>query len=162
MPFLTTDGELISIRTKLSESGSKAIRGYRLTTAGDHIIPTYIEPGPLMDPVGQSNHTPFTTLLSARAIGTIPYERSVQLDSTERPYYMQNDAGKLCLTRYTPRVDPNTTSQQSQRQKCIAAVNDWKSLTPEQKNFWKTHPQAKALRLDGYRFYMSQHMRGKI
>jgi hypothetical protein len=162
MPFLTIDGELVSIHSKLSAGGAKSTRGYHLTTDGDHIIPTYIEPGPLMDPLEQAEHTPFSTLRSIRVIGKIPFARSVQLDATERPYYMQNDTGKLCLTRYTPRLDPNTAPQQAQRQTLKDANAAWSALSPEEQESYRHHPLAKDKNLPSRQTFISLYMRGKL
>ncbi len=112
--------------------------------------------------LNQAAETPFSVLYSLRATGLIPTARMQQLDPSGQKYYFQRDAGKICLTRYTPRPDPNTPKQQIQRAKLSAAYAAWKLLTPTQKEAYRFHPLAKTKRLPPCHTFISLHMKGKL
>lgn len=115
-----------------------------------------------MNRIDQANQTPFSVLYSLRATGLIPTPRMRQIDPTEQKYYFQRDGGKICLTRYTPRPDPNTPAQQAQRAKLIAANTAWAALPPPQREAYRFHPFALNNRLPPRQAFISLHMRGKI
>lgn len=110
----------------------------------------------------RATHTPFSVLFSARATGKIPRGRMLQLDPSGTEYYFQRDTGKTCLTRYTPRPDPNTDPQNIQREKLKSANQAWAALTPEQKESYRHHPLAHDKNLPPRQTFLSLHMRGKI
>jgi uncharacterized protein YkuJ len=85
-----------------------------------------------------------------------------QLDPSGQRYYFQRDGGKICLTRYTPRPDPNTPKQQIQRDKLKAALAAWALLTPEQKEAYRFHPSAISRNLPARNTFLSLHMKGKL
>jgi hypothetical protein len=115
-----------------------------------------------MKRLNQAAETPFSVLYSIYARGLIPETRARQLDPTGQKYYFQRDSGKVCLTRYTPRPDPNTDLQQLQRNKLIDANEAWAALTPEEKESYRHHPLAKDQNLPPRQTFLSLFMRGKI
>ncbi|MCJ7805605.1 hypothetical protein MUP46_03085 [Patescibacteria group bacterium] len=115
-----------------------------------------------MKRLNQSLETPFSVLFSIDARGLIPITRIAQLDPTGQDYYFQMDSGKVCLTRYTPRPDPNTEPQQAQRNKLVEANDAWSTLSPEAQESYRYHPLAKEKSLPPRQTFLSLFMRGKI
>ena len=74
-------------------------------------------------------------------------------------YYYQNDGGKICLTRYTPRPDPNTPDQQEYRLRFKDALSTWRLLTSEEKDFWNRHPEALSEHLPGRSIFIRHFIR---
>ena len=110
----------------------------------------------------RATHTPFTVLYSAMATGLIPEQRMQQLDPSGKKYYFQRDTGKVCLTRFTPRVDPNTEAQQAQRQKFKDAWSAWQALSPDEKKAWSNDPLAKMKNYRGIDAFFSKFLKGVI
>lgn len=110
----------------------------------------------------QEAQTPFDVLYSIDARGLIPSTRMAQLDPTGKKYYFQKDSGKVCLTCYTPRPDPNTEAQQAQRNNLILANEAWAALTPEEQESYRHHPLAKDKALPPRQTFLSLYMRGKL
>ena len=74
-------------------------------------------------------------------------------------YYFQNDGGKICLTRYTPRPDPNSDAQQEYRGRFRDALDTWSILTNEEKDYWNRHPEALAESLPGRSVFIRHFIR---
>jgi hypothetical protein len=162
MPFLDLTGYPVFIRPRFNQFGFRVFAGYRSAMEGGILNDSYYEPGPLMAPVLQSALTPFDVFYSPRGIGLVPFTRSLEIDPTERPYYVQNDNGKLCVTRFLPRVDPSTPAQLLQRQKLIDANFAWEALPPEDKSIWLTNPLCFMYNITGRHLFLKFHMLGKI
>lgn len=110
----------------------------------------------------QEAATPFSILYSIDARGLIPTTRMNQLDPSGQRYYFQMDTGKVCLTRYTPRPDPNTDAQKAQRQTLKNANAAWSALSPSEKESYRSHPVAKDKNLPPRQAFISLYMRGKL
>lgn len=110
----------------------------------------------------QEAATPFSVLYSIDARGLIPTTRMAQIDPSGKRYYFQMDTGKVCLTCYTPRPDPNTDAQQAQRQTLKDANAAWAALTPEEQESYRKHPVAKYKNIPPRQTFISLHMRGKL
>jgi len=127
----------------------------------NYLIEAGVGPAP-PGPEWQAKQTPFSILWSLRATGIIPQVRMQQLDPSGQRYYFQRTSPKSCLTRYTPRPDPNTPDQQVRRAIFTEAVQTWATLPPETQSLWQKHPEAKRKRIPGRNLYISHYLRGLI
>jgi len=87
-------------------------------------------------------------------------ETATEVVTFGQRYYYQNDGGKICLTRYTPRPDPNTPAQQEYRLRFKDALLIWDLLTADEKDFWNRYPEALAENLPGrsvfFRYFIKE------